>query len=200
MKQNKNILYLVDDYILLYRKKENRYYKYKVLNKSLKNGRIANSKLFIKSYQNFIQKNKLNNNLFGEKITIIVNPAFTKVDIDILTNIFSSLNYRKINVINEMKIYNFNMQNAFINYNEKYIILSYINDFKEKKTYLIENNLLEEKELINVIKSKLQKRNIFLFGLYKDIDNIAFKIEKKSNNVCYHFKNDETYLIDELLV
>ncbi len=198
MKKSKNILYLVDDYILLKAKNNSKIYKYKVLNKALKNGKIANAKLFSKSYQKFLQVNKLNNNIFGDAITIIVNPSYTKVDIDILTNVFASLNYRKVNIINEMKIYKFNQKNAFINYNENYLIVSFQNMYKEKETYLIEKDLLTEKDLIKVLKSKLQKRDIFFFGLNPNLDTFAKLLESKSNNICYHFKNDETYLLEEI--
>ena len=200
MKGKKNILYLVDDYLLLYAKNKQKIYKYKVANKALKNGKIASTKLFMKSYQKFLQTNKLNNNLFGDAITIIINPSFTKVDIDIITNVFASLNYRKVNIINEMKIYKFNNTNAYLNYNEKYLIMAFINEYKEKEIYLIENDLMDTQDLIKIIGKRIKNRDIFCFGLNKNIEEFIMCLENKTNNTCYHFKNDETYLIEEIIL
>ena len=122
--KNKNIVYIADEYLIFYSKTLKKILKYKLNSKALKNGKIANIKLFTTSYKKFLKDYNLNNNLFGDTITIIVNPSYTKVDIDVITNVFTSLNYRKINIINEMKIYKFNSTNAYLNCNNGYYILN----------------------------------------------------------------------------
>lgn len=195
----KNVLYLVDDNILFFSKKFKKILKYKINNKALKNGKIANTKLFITSYKKFLNTYKLNNNIFGDTLTIIVNPEYTKVDIDIITNVFASLNYRKTNIVNEIKLYKLNGENAYLNYNQNYMILLYQDEFKEKKVFLIEQNFFTVEELIKFIKQKISNRNIFCFGLNKDIDEFIKKLETNSQNTGYHFANDESYIIDLFL-
>ena len=197
--KNKNILYLVDDYILFHSKNLKRIIKTKINSKALKNGKIANVSLFLSSYKKFLKDNNLNNNIFGDSISIIVNPAFTKVDIDVITNVFNSLNYRKVNIINEMKIYKFNNTNAFINYNINYTIISYLDYYKEKHSYLIDNNFVDFKSLSKLISKKCQKRNIFCFGLNPEIEALIKEIERNSTNVGYHFSNDDIFLLKELV-
>ena len=196
MKKGQNVLYIVDDYIFYYVKNTKQIIKEKINNKALKNGKIANVKLFVSSFKKLLSKHKLNNNLFGDTLTIIVNPSFTKVDIEVVTNVFTSLNYRNVKIINELKLYKLNNSNAYLNYNDNYYIFTYIDYFHEKQMYFIESNLMDTQSLIKFIKNKIKKRNIFVFGLNKDIENIITLGEEKTNNNWYHFTNDETYLLD----
>ncbi len=196
---HKNILYFVDDCLLYYSKKNNKIIKYKINNKALKNGKIANIKLFISSYKKFINEKKINNTLFGDNITVIINPSYTKADIDVLINVLTNLNYRKINIINEMKIYKLNNTNAYLNYNNTYCIISYIDYYKEKHSLFIETNLLNQKEIIKLINSRLKKRNIFGFGLNPNLSDFLKEIEEKSQNIGYMFSNNDTFLLDEFL-
>ncbi len=193
----KNILYLVDDYLLYYSKGINKIIKYKLTNKALKNGKIANVKLFISSYKNFIKEDNINNSLFGDAITIIINPSYTKVDIEVLKNIFIGLNYRKVNIINEMKLYKLNNSNAYLNYNNTYAFLSYLDYYKEKHSLLITYDLFTDEDIIKLINKKLKKRNIYTFGNNEKIFDLIEKIEVKSSNIGYVFSNKDTFLIDE---
>ena len=195
----KNVLYLVDDYILYYSKKLKKLLKYKLPTKTLRNGKIANTKLFISSYKKFLTTHKLNNNLLGDTLTVIVNPDYTKVEIDILTNVFLSLSYRKINIVNEIKLYKLNSNNAYLNYNDQYLILTYQDEFKEKNVYLIDQKLGSNELLINLINSKLKNRNIMGFGLNKDLAAFLKRLESNSLNTGYYFANNESYLIDIFL-
>lgn len=199
MKRLQNIAYICDDYILYYSKDKNKIYKEKINNKSIKNGKIANVKLFVNFFKKFLNKYKLNNNLFGDTITIIVNPSYTKVDIDIVTNVFISLNYRKVKIINELKLYKCNNSNAYLNYNNNYYLLTYIDYFHEKQVFFVEANLMKQDGLIKFIKSKLKKRNIFVFGLNKNIENLCRQGEENTNCYWYYYANSDTYIIDQLL-
>lgn len=196
---NKNVLYLVDDYLLLYSKNNQQILKYKVGNKALKNGKIANVKNFLTSYKKFIKENNLNNNIFGDTLYIIVNPSYTKVDIDVLTNVFKSLNYRKVFIINEMKLYNLNVNNAYINYNNSYTIISYMDIYKVKHSFILENEFFNQENIISILKNNFKKRSVYFFGLNKNIESVIERLELSSHNIGYHFANDENYLINEFL-
>ena len=197
--KNKNIVYIADEYLIFYSKTLKKILKYKLNSKALKNGKIANIKLFTTSYKKFLKDYNLNNNLFGDTITIIVNPSYTKVDIDVITNVFTSLNYRKINIINEMKIYKFNSTNAYLNCNNGYYIFSYLDFYKEKHSSIFETKAIDAESLSKIIAKLIKKRNVFCFGLNPNIDEIIEKIEENSTNLGYHFSNDEMFLLNELL-
>lgn len=196
---NKNILYFVDDYILFYSKNNRQKYKYKINSKALKHGKIANTKLFISNYRKFLKINNLNNNLFGDKIYIIVNPSYTKVDIEVLTNIFNSLNYRKVIIVSELKVTKLNNSNAYLNYNSNYAILSYIDYYKEKHAILIDKELMFKNNLVKILKEKVPKKNIFCFGLNPEIADFIDSISSSPRLNAFHFSNDDTYLIDEFI-
>ena len=194
MKTKKNILYLVDNYIYLYNKKRDNLYTYKLDKNILKNGIIADIKKFIKSYNTFLSEQNLNNNLFGDSICVIHNPEYTKADIDVLKNILENLSYSNITFINEIKLYKLNTKNAYINYNDEYLILTYIDSYKQKKVLLF-CNLLSINEITSLINKRVKKKDILVFGRSKNIDMLINRIK---NNKCYHFNNDETYLLDML--
>ena len=194
---NKNILYFVDDYIIFYSKNNHQKYKYKISNKALKHGKIANTKLFISNYRKFLKINNLNNNLFGDKIYIIVNPSYTKVDIEVLTSIFNSLNYRKVIIVSELKVTKLNNSNAYLNYNNNYAILSYIDYYREKHAILIDKELMFKNNLVKILKEKVPKKNIFCFGLNPEIADFIDSISCSPRLNAFHFSNDDTYLIDE---
>ena len=196
MKKNKNILYLSDDYIFLYSHNLKKMIKYKLPNNVLKNGKVANTKLFIANYKKFMHEYKLNNNLLGDKITIIVNPSYTKTDIDLITNLFQDLAYRKVQIVNEMKLYNLNSSNAYLNYNNEYFIFSYLDYYKVKHSYLLPTELFTESAVIELLSKLIKKRNVFCFGLKKDLAQFILKFEAKTSNIVYTFQNNETYLLD----
>ena len=189
MKKKNNIMYLVDNYIYLSNK--GHIIKHSLDNNILNNGRIANIKLFIEQYNKLLDKNRISLGIFNEVIDVIINPSYTKADIEVLKNILNSIGYHKVNTINEFRLYKLNKSNAYFNYNNEYYILSFINMYDKKESYLIEANLLTEKELIKVIKHKINNKDLLVFGLN---DNIDMFINNFKNG--YHFNNDETYLID----
>ena len=65
-----NIVYLTDDYVYLKHKKNNNIIKYKLNKNIVEAGKIANQPKFIKSYEQLLNINHLNNSLFGETIKI----------------------------------------------------------------------------------------------------------------------------------
>ncbi|MEG1150327.1 MAG: hypothetical protein RSE17_03460 [Bacilli bacterium] len=198
MKKFKNILYMCDNLISLYNTKQNKILTYKLTSDILKNGKIANINSFIDKYKVFLKEKNLNNNILGESINIIINPSLTKCDKDILINIFKNLNYRTVLLTNEIKLYKLNSTSAFINMNEEYTILTYINEFKEKISFLIENNLLTESQFLDLVITKINNKEVFIFGLSSSISSFITSLETKNNNVIYEYSNKETFLIDSI--
>lgn len=188
----KNIMYLVDNYIFYYN--HNNCIKYKLDNNILKNGKVANIKLFIKQFKELLSKNHINLGVFGQSIMVVVNPCYTEADIEVLKNILENLGFHNISFINEIRLYKLNKNNAYLNYNNDYSLLTIINKYNKKEFYLIEREFFLENQFIKFIKSKIKNKDLLVFGLYLNIDEFV----KNFGNNCYHFSNDETYLIDLL--
>ena len=186
----KNIMYLVDNYIYYYYK--GKLIKYSLDDNILKNGKIANIKRFIEQFKVMIRTNRINISLFGTSIKVIINPSYTNADIEVLKNILENLGFNKISIINETKLYKLNKHNAYLNYNNEYYILTFINIYDKKEFYLIEQNFFDKKELQKFTRCKLSNKDLLVFGLNKEIDEF---VENYGDNA-YHFNNDETYLID----
>ena len=74
MKVN-NLLYLTDNMIYLKNKKRKEIIKNKINKNIIKFGKIYNIEKFLKEYNIFLNKYHLNNNLFGDTIKVIINPA-----------------------------------------------------------------------------------------------------------------------------
>ena len=198
MKKYKNILYMVDNEIIYYNYKREEIIKERLSN-ILKNGKVSDINLFIEKFNLFLKTNNLNNSIFGEEIHIIINYTYTKADKELLTNIFEKLNYRKINLINENKIYKVTNTKAFLNYNKEYSILNYIDKYKEIKFYFIEKDLFNKSDFIKFIKKKIKNKTLIIFGLNKDIESFIEEFSKRYKNEVFHYENDEFILINTLL-
>lgn len=198
MKKYNNILYLVDNYVMLYSKKRNEILRYKLPKNILKYGKIADINKFVIEYQKLVKDNNLNNFILGETIHIIINPEYTNADKDILTNIFINMNYRKVSFISEIKQYKLNMTNAYLNYNNEYSILFYINEYKKKEIYMIPSNYVSKEEYYKFIKNKINDKTLFVVG-NSNSDELITEFEEKYHNKCYRFANALTYLFDSVL-
>ena len=144
MKKVNNILYLTDEAIYLKNNKIKNIIKYKINKGVITNGKIANINKFISVYEKLLSENKLNNSLFGETIKIIIHPLYTNADINLLKNIFESLNYRRVSVEYETKYYKLNTTNCYLNIHDSFILLTYINEYKKTITKLIPDNFFSE--------------------------------------------------------
>lgn len=194
---NKNILYMTDDYIYLYNNKSNKIYKGAMPKKVIINGKIANINKFISKYESILKEYHLNNGLIGDKIKIIVHSKYTSADITLLKNIFEKLNYRKITIDNEIKYYKLNDNNAWINTNEGYLLLTYINDYKKTETILIESDFFnEQNDVYKYIKTKVGNKDIYLIGNSKNLDEFCNTFEKIYKNKTYMFTDSENYLLN----
>ena len=194
--KTRSTIYFNDEKIYLKNKKIKKIIIEKINNNIIKNGKINNIEKFIKMYENLIKKYKLNNNIFGETIKIIVNPTYNSADTMLLKSIFEKFNYRKIIIENETKYYKINNCNSFLNINNSYKILSMLDEYKKIKTYLIPNGYFEENDEFEFIKKKIENKDIYLLGEGKKLEEFFQIFEKKYKNKTYLFNNNETYLLD----
>lgn len=195
MKVN-NLLYMTDDIIYLKNKKKKNIIKYKINKNIIKFGKVYNIEKFLKEYSTFLNKNHLNNNLFGDTIKIIINSHYTPADITVLKSAMEKLNYRKIIFENESKRYKLNSTKAFLNIQDNYIILSFIDEYKKIKSMLIPTDFFVTlKDLLSYIKSQIKDKDMYLIGNGEQINDIFNEFEKKYHNKTYIFNNHEVYLL-----
>lgn len=196
----KNILYLTDEYLYLYNKKMNKMVKCTMPKGVIINGYVANINKFITKFEGILKEYNLNNGFIGDKIRIIVHPKYTAANITLLKNIFEKFNYRNISIENEVKYYKLNDKNAWINANNKYLILTYINEFKRVETKFIEGDFFSDMDsLFHYLKTQIHEKELFLIGTGSIYDAILSSFEEKYKNKTYTFKESEFYLLQNLV-
>lgn len=188
-----NILYL-DDYINFYYEKNQRKIIFMPYKDTLKKGHIINRDKFIKSFRKMAELNKITNNIFLNKLIIIINSSWSIEDKKIITEIFEELNYKKIEFINEISYLKINKNDVIFNFNQSYFYLYYKNNLGNIEYAEYEKNLINIK-LINDIIKIIKKKNIFIYG--KNTDEMINLLSRNSNY--YYFENSNTLLLDLII-
>ncbi len=193
-----NIVYLTDDYVYLKHKKNNNIIKYKLNKNIVEAGKIANQPKFIKSYEQLLNINHLNNSLFGETIKILISPNYNQADIRILKNLFMCFNYRKVIVENIFKILKLDKNSFYINGYEEYIELFYLDEFNKNNYLLINTNLFfTTDDFLKYLKYRVKNKELYLLGNSDLLSEIFTFFEEKYNNKTFMFSNNELYLINK---
>lgn len=187
----KNILYLFDNNISYYNYKKDAIIIDKIPKKIIIDGKIADYKKFNFYFSKYLNKHKLINSLFMEKIKIIINDTYTVVDKYILTEILEKNNFKTIEYLNEKNILNIS-KNAYLNLNEEYGLLYYKNIYNKIEMKFIKNNFfLTEKEFWLYIKKHIKNKNLYIYGNKKELIPNS-KIEY------YIFQNPIIFLLDNI--
>ena len=193
-----NIVYLTDDYVYLKHKKNNNIIKYKLNKNIVEAGKIANQQKFIKSYEQLLNINHLNNSLFGETIKILISPNYNQADIRILKNLFMCFNYRKVIVENIFKLLKLDKNSFYINGYEEYIELFYLDEFNKNNYLLINTNLFfTTDDFLKYLKYRVKNKELYLLGNSDLLSEIFTFFEEKYNNKTFMFSNNELYLINK---
>jgi len=188
----KNILY-IDDYINYFDKRNEKIISFKPYKETLKAGKVINSKKFINSFLKLKKEYKLKEPLLNEKIIFLINSTYSYDDRIKIKELLEELNYRKIEIINEVNLLKINKKNMFINFNETYFNIYYLENDKVKLLSYEKNNV-NNSLVFNIIKI-LNKENIIVFGKrYQEIINI---LKKTKNN--YYFYEESVNLFIELM-
>lgn len=194
---NKYILLMNDEFLTLHDLKKHQTIKEKIPKNTVINGKVANINKFIQKYEDILKKHNLNNSLLGDKLKIVVHPKYTSTDITLIKNIFEKLNYRKITIDNELKYYKLDNKSAWINANNNYLLLSYINEYDKKESFLIENNFfLTIDDLFKYLKKRIENRDVYLIGSGEIFENLYQKFENIYKNKVYTFSNSNDYILD----
>ena len=187
-----NILYL-DDYINLYNKKNNKIIKVKPYDETISFGKIIDREKFIKNYETLLINNKLNKNILGSNITVIINGLYSKEDKKIIKEVLEELNYRHIKIINEKNILKLAKKKVIINVNYNFIIIYYLNIYGNVNLICLPyNNLI--KKILKEIMVLFKDKKIYLIG-----QNYAEFIKYLVNDNYYAYVNSKDYLITKII-
>ena len=189
-----NIIYL-DDYINLYNKKLNKIIIIKPYKDTLYNGVISNRKKFIKLYNKILDKYKLKNNFINENITIIINNLYTEENKLQIKEIMEELYYKKIYFIQETNYLIINKKRLYINYNNSYFYLIYINGDGKVKYSLYKNDYINRNLIIKIL-SYLNKEDIIIYG--KNVLELESILNK--NNINYFVYEESENMLMKLLL
>ena len=185
-----NILYL-DDCINLYNKNHKKIICVKPYKNTLLNGHIIDRKKFIEKFVNIKRENKLHNKLFNEKIIVIINASYKKEDKILLKEILEELNYKKVEYVNEINLIKIDKNMCFINFNEGYFLLYYLN-YKGNVEMKIYANDYINKALIKDILNIINKSKIIITG--KNAKELIGLLEHTKFNYYYYQKFENLFL------
>ena len=189
-----NILYL-DDFINLYSKKNHALIILKPYRNTLRNGMIIDRNKFIKKFQKIIDEYNLGSTFFNENIFIVINNLHTYEDKIFLKDIMEELNYKNIKFIQETEYLKLNKDNIYINYNNSYFYILYINELGKIEVNLYKKDDINNGVIKYIIKS-LNAKNIILYGKnIKELENIL-----KKEKIDYYFYDDSDNLLIKFLL
>lgn len=197
MKKVNNIAYLTDETIYFKNVKTNKIIKQKINKNIIINGKVANIDKFMNVFDKILKDNNINNNIFGDTIKIIVNPTYTNSDNYLIKNLLEKFNFRKVFIENEIKNYKLNKENCYLNINNEYILMSYINEYQKIENYIIPNNFFnDEKSLFDYIKQKIKNKVIYLIGTGEKLNMFFNNFEQDYGNSTYLINESDIYLLN----
>ena len=185
----KDYLYL-DDYINLYSFKKKKIISIKPYKDTLRYGHIINRNKFIKIFNKIIKEQSLNNNIFVNKIVVIINRTYSEEDKLVIKDALEELNYHNIKFEYACTYLNMKQNKVFINYNFSYFSIIFINKQNKTKLYNYDINGINEKLIMPMLKI-IKKDKIYIYG--KNYNKLIDII--KNINIPYYFYDISENLI-----
>lgn len=199
--QNKIYLYLVDNTLQLYSKKENEIYEHVVSKKIIEDGKIIHRPKFLRELKIALKKNHLIKKFQKNILYFIVPPNFKEVDKEILKMLFEDLMFHEIKIIKEINYYHLRKNTAWINLNREYMFITYLVKTKREVELLKNNtlsfNFLEQLKIFITNHPRIKK--IYLFGTNEIIPEISKKLEREENKIILYFEDPKHQVIKEII-
>ena len=183
-------LYL-DDCINLYSKKHNKIIVINPYKDTLKYGRIINKEKFIKKLSKVLEEYHVNKNIFNNSIKVIINKNIGILDKQNIKEALEILNYKKIKFVQEILALNVDKKKLYINYNQTFFYIYYINKGGNLEIINYDNNKLNKAIIVDILRL-LNKDKIFIYG--KDCLDLINIINKYCDNYYYFEKYDNLLL------
>jgi len=190
------IMYIVDDFIIIWN--NNEIYKEKLSKKAIYLGKIYNEYIFFEDIKNIF--NKINKSIFNANLTILLNPSYTQFEIHNLKSVLEKLSVNKINFINITKLFDIKQNSIYLLINNKYIyIIRYNYKHKIESTFIDYKMFNYNKErLANYVKTIIKSKKLILVGYNKELAEIANTIEQITNNKTYYVTDSNSFIINKI--
>lgn len=190
------LLYLTDNNIFY--KKNNKIYEMNLEKGIIYNNKICNINKFIKIFETFLNSNNLNNSLFGSNLKIITEMNYNDTDITLLKELFTKFNYKRIVIDKIVKCFKLTKDNAYLNINDNYISMTYLDEFKKIENIGIETKCFRNiTDLMKYIDYITLDKELYLLGSGNILESIFSSFENKFKKKTYIFNNAKTYIISK---
>ncbi|MCI8574918.1 MAG: hypothetical protein HFI09_00430 [Bacilli bacterium] len=196
--KNKIIIYLADDNIHCFMKKENRFITYNLLPKTIQYGKIIHRPKFQKQLSTFLKKQKIIKRFRRNIIYFITPPTFEEVDKEIIQLIFDELPIDEIKFIKEKNLYQLSKNTLWINIHSNYAYFTYLQ--KNEKITLTWNkkiNFSLEEFIKRLLKNEQSIKKIILIGSNKNIPLMAKEYENLFEKRILYYENYDKYLLNQ---
>lgn len=187
MKRNTISIQINYNNILIYQDKE---YKRYFLKQSIKNYKIFNKEKFIEDFKIIIDKLKINNNLLTDNINIIIDKTYTEDDQSYIKEIFKELSFNKIKLVDNLKLINRKDNELIINICNKNIKFYHNDNVLDINVYFNKHNDVLSTYIKEMIK-QYKVKTIKVYGEYKDINKMIYKVERKVRKEVYIYTHPE---------
>jgi len=197
--QNKNYIYLVENQIQFYNKKEDKYYYYELSKKILENGKIIHRPKFLREFKTFLKKNHIIRKFQKNILYFIIPPTFNEIDKEIIKKIFDELSFHEIKFLKELNIYKMKKNVLWVNLNDNYMFLNYLLKHN-KESIILKNNYLNLNlldQLIIFLNNNKNIKKIYLFGTNHEIASFSEKIENKIKCIVLYFEESYNYILKQ---
>ena len=168
-----------------------------VLEYSVDNYKIINTKLFYKEIENICKELNINNHFLSDNISIIIDNTYNESDKYIIKSIFKDLSFNKINFINVSHILNIKKDELIINIHEKYLKIYFNNIIICNKIYFKEHKKILDIYIPIFLENSI--KNIKIFGEYPKIDDIYDYLSSKYNINIFIYSNNNIIPLSKII-
>lgn len=180
IKKNDN---LIKEDTIYFNEEKNKY-------KTVVNGKVYSYTHFLNLLNKIIKKHKLNNSIFNNNVTVIVNSFTTPLEKQMIINMFKVMSFNKIIIYKETKILKkINEENKILlNINPDYTEIFYYQKTLKTKKRVKKSTFLTSKQYLKIVtdiisKLVLNKKDkkpfIIAYGNKQEIKKISNILEKK---------------------